>query len=120
MPVYEQGDPVPILASIYSAAKILRERGIFIDLDREIPNRSSADYWMSLRRLQNDLWLRVHATDSKCQQAAIKKIAEGLRELETCPIITPGGSVELATVGQRQGLAEQEHNPGRRDELQDL
>jgi hypothetical protein len=77
---YEQGDPLPILASIYSG---------------EIPNRSASDYWMSLRRLQNDLWNRVHATDSKCQQAAIKKIAEGLRELDTCPlVITKDGTVE--------------------------
>jgi hypothetical protein len=92
---YEQGDPLPILASIYSAEKILRCRGIIIDLDREIPNRSASDYWMSLRRLQNDLWNRVHATDSKCQQAAIKKIAEGLRELDTCPlVITKDGTVE--------------------------
>jgi hypothetical protein len=96
--VYEQGDPLPILASIYSAAKILRSRGIIIDLDREIPNRSESDYWMSLRRLQNDLWMKVHETDSKCQQAAIKKIAEGLRELETCPlVITKDGTVENQT-----------------------
>ena len=120
-PVYEQGDPLPILASIYSAAKILRSRGIIIDLDREIPNRSSSDYWMSLRRLQNDLWRRVHETDSKCQQAAVKKIAEGLREMETCPlVITPGGGVERATQGQLQYLAGQEHNPGWHAGDQDL
>jgi len=101
---YEQGDPLPILTSIYSAAKILRERGIFVDLDKEIPNASSPDYWMSLRRLQNDLWRRVHETDSPCQKAAIKKIAEGLRELGTCSIITPGGIVENATQGHLQGL----------------
>ena len=118
---YEQGDPVPILASIYSAEKILRGRGVIINLDREIPNRSSADYWIHLRRLQNDLWMKVHETDSKCQQAAIKKIAEGLRELETCPlVITPGGGVERATQGQLQELAEQEHVPGWHAGDQDL
>jgi hypothetical protein len=32
---------------------------------------------------------------SPCQQAAVKKIAEGLRELDTCPlVITKDGTVE--------------------------
>ena len=55
-------DPTPIIRSIYKAAAILRGRGIYIDLDKELPWSGAPDYWSILRALYDCLWCKVRAT----------------------------------------------------------
>ena len=71
---YPRGDPTPIIRSIEKAAKILRSRGIYIDLTKEMPLASSADYWLVLNHLHDDLWRRVYASDPKTKTCKVIKV----------------------------------------------
>jgi len=81
---YPRGDPTPIIRSIEKAAKILRARGIYIDLTKEMPLASSADYWLVLNHLHDDLWRRVYASDPKTKNCKVFKIHDDGDATLTC------------------------------------
>lgn len=60
---YETGDTSPIIASIFKAARILRARGVHVDLEKEMPRSGAPDYWITLRALHDCLWCKVRGSN---------------------------------------------------------
>lgn len=71
---YPRGDPTPIISSIEKAAKILRARGIIIDLTKEMPHAGDPDYWYHLNKLHEKLWSMVYAGTTKTQNCTVTHI----------------------------------------------
>jgi len=67
-------DPAPIIASIEEAAKILRARGVKIDLVKEMPHAGDQNYWMELVHLHEKLWSMVYANYTKTKACKVVKI----------------------------------------------
>lgn len=71
---YPRGDPTPIIRSIEEAARILRARGVKIDLTIEMPHAGDLDYWYHLNKLHDKLWRMVYANNPKTKNCKVTKI----------------------------------------------